>query len=134
MNSQTTSRVKRVLVADDDPTVLLLMESIVEQQGFGMVAARDGREAYQILNGDADFIGAVFDMVMPYLDGPEMIHHMRTEKRLMQIPVVMMSAEQGPQLPARGYKEGAIGFIPKSLDPARTRVMLKVLMRPASEN
>jgi CheY-like chemotaxis protein len=133
MNTRTPARANRILVADDDPSVLLLMQAIIEKQGCVMVAAHDGREAYRILEGDADFIGAVFDMVMPYLEGPDLIQYMRTEKRLMRIPVLMMTAEQGPQLPARGYKEGAMGFVPKPLDPARTGAMLRTIMHPATE-
>jgi CheY-like chemotaxis protein len=127
MNTQSALRSNRILVADDDPSVLLVMKAIIEKLGFVMVPARDGREAYRILNEDADFIGAVFDMVMPYLEGPDLIRYMQTEKRLIQIPVIMMSAEEGPQLPARGFKEGARCFLPKPLELARTGVLLRMI-------
>lgn len=132
MTSQTQSRANRILVADDDPSTLLLMKAIIEKQGFVMVPAADGMEAYRILYKDAAFIGAVFDMMMPYMEGPELIRYMRTERRLRRIPVMMMTAAQGPQLPAQGFKEGAVCFVPKPLEPARIGMMLDMMLCPAA--
>ena len=73
----------RVLVADDDPVIRRLITGIVEREGYTAVIAEDGRVAYRILQTDADFCGAIFDMMMPNLNGLEVIRYMRTEKRLM---------------------------------------------------
>lgn len=127
MNIQPIADANRILVADDDPCVLLLLEAILLKHGFEMVAAQDGREAFRILSNDCNFMGAIFDMVMPYMEGPELIHYMRTEKRLTGIPIAMMSAEQGPKLPASGYSEGAVCFIPKPLNMTTTGAMLGMM-------
>jgi len=103
----------RILVADDDPAILRLVSAIVEKEGFLVVSARDGKEAYKLLQADADFTAAVFDVVMPHISGPELVRHMRTEKRFMRIPVMMMTAEQDPKLSSDSFAAGAVVFLPK---------------------
>src|SRR5207244_2931553 len=86
--------------------------------GFSVVGARDGREAYKALQDDVGFTAAVFDVVMPEIAGPELVRYMRTEKRFMKIPVMMMTAEQDPKLPTASFAAGAVAFLPKPLPPA----------------
>ncbi|HEX7295751.1 MAG TPA: response regulator, partial [Pyrinomonadaceae bacterium] len=50
---------RRMLVADDDPAILRLIATILEKENFTVVTARDGREAYRILQSDPDFTAAI---------------------------------------------------------------------------
>jgi CheY-like chemotaxis protein len=84
----------RVLVADVDPVIRHQLSSMLKKDGSTPVEAIDGREVVRILQSDADFKAAIFDMMMPYLAGVDVIRYMRTEKRLMRIPVMMITAEQ----------------------------------------
>ena len=118
----------RVLVADDDPAILRLVSTILEKEGFSVVAARDGREAFKTLQSDADFTAAVFDVVMPHISGPELVRYMKTEKRLMKIPVMMMTAEQDPKLSSDSFAAGAVVFLPKPFTTAQLQIMLRMLI------
>ena len=100
----------RMLVADDDPAILRLIATILEKENFTVVAARDGREAYKILQSDADFTAAILDVVMPHISGPELVRYMKAEERLKKIPVMMMTAEQDPKLSSDSFSAGAIVF------------------------
>ncbi len=91
----------RVLVADDDPVMRLLVTTILKQRECEVVSANDGREAYRILQTDSNFRAAIADMTMPFLEGLDLIRYMRSERRLMRIPVMMISAEQ---LCGRGHR------------------------------
>jgi CheY-like chemotaxis protein len=128
--SQLTSR--RILVADDDPAILRLVTAIVEKEGFTVVAARDGREAYKILQTEADFVAGIFDVVMPHIQGPELVRYMKTEKRLMRIPVMMMTAEQNPKLSSDSFAAGAVVFLPKPFTTAQLQIMLRMLISKAT--
>lgn len=128
-DSQAASR--RILVADDDPAILRLVTAIVEKEGFTVVAARDGREAYKILQTDADFVAGIFDVVMPHIQGPEIVRYMKTEKRLMRIPVMMMTAEQNPKLSSDSFAAGAVVFLPKPFTTAQLQIMLRMLISKA---
>ena len=119
---------KRILVADDDPAILRLVTTLLEKDNYTVVTARDGREAYKHLQSDPNFIAAVLDVVMPHISGPELVRHMKTEKRLMRIPVMMMTAEQDPKLSSDSFAAGAVVFLPKPFTTAQLQIMLQMLI------
>ncbi len=55
--------------------------AIVEKEGFIVVTARDGKEAYKLLQSDQTFEAAIFDVVMPYIQGTELVRFMQSEKK-----------------------------------------------------
>ena len=126
--------IRRILVADDDPAILRLVQTILEKDSYTVVTARDGREAYKILQQDTDFIAAILDVVMPQISGPELVRHMKTEKRLMRIPVMMMTAEQDPKLSSDSFAAGAVVFLPKPFTTAQLQTMLQMLIGKTSES
>jgi CheY-like chemotaxis protein len=119
---------RRILVADDDPAILRLVSTILEKENFTVVAARDGREAYKILQGDPDFTAAILDVVMPHISGFELVRFMKTEDRLKRIPVMMMTAEQDPKLSSDSFSAGAVVFLPKPFTTAQLQIMLQMLI------
>ena len=121
----------RVLVADDDPAILRLVTTILEKEGFTVVGARDGKEAYKALQDHSDITAAVFDVVMPHIPGPELVRYMRTEKRFNNIPVMMMTAEQDPKLSRDSFAAGAVVFLPKPFTTAQLQTMLRMLIGKA---
>jgi len=127
-NLTNESENRRMLVADDDPAILRLIATILEKENFTVVTARDGREAYRILQSDPDFTAAILDVVMPHISGPELVRFMKTEERLKRIPVMMMTAEQDPKLSSDSFAAGAIVFLPKPFTTAQLQIMLQMLI------
>ena len=119
---------RQILVADDDPAILRLVSAILEKENYGVTIARDGREAYKILQGESYFTAAIFDVVMPHISGPELVRYMKTEKRLMKIPVMMMTAEQDPKLSSDSFAAGAVVFLPKPFTTAQLHTILQMLV------
>ncbi len=128
MSRKNGKAVSRVLIADDDPVIRHWITSILEAEGYGVVSMNDGRDAYRFLQGDANFAGAVFDMTMPHLDGADLIRHMRTEKRLMRIPVMLITAETDIKLVASGFAAGATILLPKPFTRNRLQQMLRMML------
>jgi CheY-like chemotaxis protein len=125
----TTNQVsRRILVADDDPVIRHLVAAIVKKEGYTTVLAIDGREAYRILQADADFKAAVFDMVMPHLEGLDLIRYMSTEKRLMRIPVMMITSEPDPNLIANSFAAGVTVYLSKPFTTERLQTTLQMLL------
>jgi CheY-like chemotaxis protein len=118
----------RILIADDDPVVRHLVTSIVTKLGYTPVTLSDGREAFSLLKTDADFKAAILDMSMPYLEGLDLIRYMRTEKRLMRIPVVLITGEQSIKLMAQSFAAGARAFLPKPFSPEQLQNLLHMLL------
>lgn len=118
---------KRVLVADDDPVIRRLVTSVVLKDGYEAVVVEDGREAIRVLQRDSNFGAAIFDMMMPHIEGLDLIRHMQTEKRLMRIPVMMITSEQDYGLMENSFGAGATVYLPKPFTVNQLRTMLGVL-------
>jgi DNA-binding NtrC family response regulator len=103
----------RVLVVDDDPLTGQLLISIAEREGYQVVSVDDGRKAYRTLKSDADFTVAVFNMTMPNLNGVDIVRYMKTEKRLMRIPVIIVAGDHGLRRISDSFAAGALAFLPK---------------------
>lgn len=125
---QTAQGSRRILVADDEVMTLGMLTAIIVAQGYQVVSASDGREAFRILQQDADFCAALFDMMMPHLLGMDLIHYMKTDARLSHIPIGMITAEQDPKIWNESVAAGAKVFLPKPFSPPQIQMMLKMLI------
>src|SRR5437763_7960722 len=105
--SPVDRRPPRIIVADDDPVIRLLVTAIIEKEGYTPVVVEDGREAYRVLQSDSDFKAAIFDMMMPHLEGVEIIRHMRSEKRVMRIAVRGIGSGRGDRVMGVSFAAGA---------------------------
>jgi len=119
---------RRVLVADDDPLIRKLVASAIQREGFVVVTANNGRDAYRILKSDGNFGAAIFDMTIPQFKGLDMIRYMRTEKRLMRVPIMMISAEHDIRLMASSFAAGASAFLAKPFTSEQVRNTLRMLV------
>ena len=88
---------QRVLIIDDEEDARLMISAIAATEGLETVEARDGREALDILQADADFALIICDKMMPRVEGPEVIRYIRGDERLKDIPVIMSTADRTTQ-------------------------------------
>ena len=119
-------------MADDEAMTLRMLTVIIEEQGYQVVSAPDGREAFRILQQDPDFAAAVFDMMMPHLLGMGLIHFMKSDARLNHIPVGMITAEQDPKIWNESVAAGAKIFLPKPFTPPQIKMMIQMLANTES--
>ena len=82
---------KTVLLVDDEHAILDALSGILEDEGFRVVTASNGREALARL-GEAVPDVALVDVMMPLMDGRELLREMQGDARWQHIPVVLMSA------------------------------------------
>lgn len=122
---------KRVLIADDDPVVRRLLSSVVTSEGYTAVTVNDGRAAFRMLQSDANFTAALFDMRMPGLEGIDLIRHMRTERRLQRIPVMLITAENDLKVMSDSFAAGAVAFLSKPLTVDKLQNALRMLLGSA---
>lgn len=134
MLNRQSQNTNRILIADDDPVILDIVQTLVEREGCEAVIVRDGREAYRILHKDADFRAVVFDMLMPHLEGSDLLHHMQTEKRLSRIPVIIMSSSDDAKVLSKGMGTGAVAFVPKPFTPDQMRNVLRLVTLKDNES
>ena len=122
---------RSILVADDDALTLRMVSAIVEMEGYRVVPAADGRQALSILQQDATFSAAIFDMVMPHLQGLDLILYMKGDERLRRIPIGMITAERDPKVWDDSVAAGASVFLPKPFSPPQVQMMLRMLTSKA---
>jgi CheY-like chemotaxis protein len=122
---------RRVLVADDDPLTLRMVTAIVQAAGYQAVAVPDGQQALTVLQQDAEFSAAIFDMMMPHLQGLDLILCMKADERLRRVPVGMISAERDPKIWDDVVTAGARVFLPKPFTPPQVQMMLRMLVSKA---
>ena len=118
----------RVLVADDDPVMRHLLTTVVKQQKCEVVMASDGREAYRILQSDSKFRAAILDINMPFLEGLDLVHYMRSEKRLMKIPIMIITAEEDLKLMNDSFAAGATAFLSKPFTSDQLENAIRMLL------
>jgi len=104
-----------VLLVDDDPAQLLLLKMLVEQQGYGVLSATNGREALDLLLREPDIRLLVTDLDMPIMDGYELIRRLR-EHQVRYVYVIVLTSSDDKQAVVDALNLGADDFLTK---PAR---------------
>ena len=103
---------KRILVAEDDPVTRRFVVSLLEERGYEVLVAEDGEHAIATATtAQPDLI--VSDLVMPYRDGFEVLRAIRTDERLKNIPVLILSMRDHEEDIVRGFEQGADEYIVK---------------------
>jgi adenylate cyclase len=116
-----------ILVVDDDPVGRTMLTRLLEQEGHRVDSAADGRQALERLHADL-FDVALLDVLMPELDGYEVLAHMKADEVLRHIPVLMITALDDVGSAVRCIEMGADDYLLKPFDPvvlqARIRASL----------
>ncbi len=103
---------KRILIADDSPTIRKFVTLSLKMNGFDILAAQDGMEALELLpSNKVDLI--ITDLNMPNLDGFEFIKSVRENEQYKEIPIIILSSLDRKDDIERGLKIGADSYLIK---------------------
>ncbi len=105
-------RVRNILVADDSVTSRMLLKNILESAGYSVITAIDGVDAITALKS-RDFDLLVSDVEMPRMDGFDLTAKVRADKKLAELPVVLVTALGSREHRERGVDVGANAYIVK---------------------
>lgn len=107
---------QKILIADDSEMNRELLAAILEEE-YDIIQVNDGVQAVDCLQRQAEEISLLLlDIVMPHMDGFEVLSYMNKEHWIDAIPVVIISSENSPIYIKRGYDLGATDFIGKPFD------------------
>jgi CheY-like chemotaxis protein len=116
----------RVLLVEDAPFLRYAFGRLLRMHGFDVMEAEDGREA---LNCVSDFHPQLIltDLMMPVMDGVELIHRLRSDPESAAIPVVAITAEDSVEAEQRARDAGAVDFVTKPIDLPNLLERLRLL-------
>jgi signal transduction histidine kinase/DNA-binding response OmpR family regulator len=116
-----------ILVVDDLPEKILILETILQDLGQNVVAARSGREALRRLL-EQDFAVILLDVNMPDINGFETAALVRQRKRSAHTPIIFITAFNDEMHAAQGYKLGAVDYIQSPVIPEVLRTKVRVFV------
>ncbi len=107
----------RILVIDDDPGVRVLCRIAFRADGDEIVEAASGREGLEVLSAET-VDAVVLDVMLPSVNGFEILRRIREDARTSHLPVVLLSVRVGIQDQIDGWRAGADDYLTKPFSPA----------------
>jgi len=114
----------KVLVCDDERHIVRLIQVNLERQGYIVVTAFDGKEGLEKIRAEKPNI-VVLDVMMPYMDGFEVLKTIRREPETENLPVIMLTAKAQDKDVFEGYHYGADMYLTKPFNPMELVTFVK---------
>lgn len=118
----------RVLVVDDDPVILKLLQVNFEMEGFDVLTAVDGLDGLRAARDELPDV-VVSDVMMPGLNGLELVAALGADVRTVDIPVMLLSARAQTTDVAAGLDAGAHDYVTKPFEPLELVDRVNQLLR-----
>lgn len=117
---------KKVLIVDDEPSIVTLLTFNLEKDGYQVTSASDGLEGYELaLTQPFDFL--ILDVMLPNLDGIEITRKLRQEK--IETPILVLTAKDDPIDRILGLEIGADDYLTKPFSPREVLARMKAIFR-----
>ncbi|MCX7022709.1 MAG: response regulator [bacterium] len=130
-NSTNSPQTKVILVADDEPDIVTIVEMILRSQGYDVLKAANGLEALELAERHSpDLI--LLDIMMPDMDGWEVLRLLHVDPLTAEIPVAMISAKTGSRAKITSMQEGAVDYITKPFDSQELLTKVRELLTSRS--
>lgn len=108
---------RRILICDDDPVILRLLQVNLELEGFEVLTANNGQRAIEVAREQHPDL-VILDIMMPRLDGYQTCEILKKEEETKDIPVVFLSAKAQQADIDKGMQYGVAEYLTKPFDPA----------------
>lgn len=119
----------KILIVDDEPDVLMLCRVNLEFEGYQVLEASDGEEALEVLGRErVDLV--LLDVMMPGLDGWEVLASIKERPQTADIPVIMLTAKAQDRDQIRGWSEGAHDYVTKPFNPIALSETVRRALQP----
>jgi two-component system alkaline phosphatase synthesis response regulator PhoP/two-component system response regulator VicR len=121
----------KVLVCDDERHIVRLIQVNLERQGYTVVTAYDGKEGLEKIRAEKPDL-VVLDVMMPYMDGFEVLKTLRREPATESLPVIMLTAKAQDKDVFEGYHYGADMYLTKPFNPMELVTFVKRIAQGSS--
>lgn len=107
---------RKILTVDDEKHIVRLIQVNLERQGYEVVTAHDGREALEKVESERPDL-VILDVMMPYMDGFEVLQNMKRNPGTRDIPVIMLTAKAQDADVFKGWQSGVDCYLTKPFNP-----------------
>ena len=118
---------KKILVADDEPTLLQLVAFHLRLEGYEVITARNGLEAVEKTHAEKPAL-VVLDVMMPKLDGFDVLQELKSNLETQHIPVIMLTALSDNGHVIQGWNQDVDCYLTKPFDPVELLSMVDRLV------
>ena len=119
---------QKILIVDDEPNILLTLEYTFKKTGYEVFIARDGNEALEILQNHVPSL-VILDIMMPKVDGFEVLDYIKREANLVQTKVLFLSAKNKEQDIQKGLEAGADAYLTKPFSIKKLTEQVEMLLQ-----
>lgn len=119
---------KKILVVDDDPIFRHLLKELLQENGYLVDTAKDGREAFEKLKKEKyDLV--ILDVNMPNMNGFEALSKIREDEEIFDIPVIMLTVKSMVKDQIKGFEHGADEYLSKPFENEVLLAKIKNLLK-----
>lgn len=122
----------KVLVCDDERHIVRLIQVNLEREGYKVVTAYDGKEGLEKVQSEKPDL-MVLDVMMPYMDGFEVLKTLRRDAATADLPVIMLTAKAQDKDVFEGYTYGADMYLTKPFNPRELIAFVKRISTGGSD-
>lgn len=122
----------RILAVDDEPNIVRLIQVNLERMGYTVETANNGIQALEKIRANRPDL-VVSDVMMPEMDGFELLSTIRREVALQDLPVIMLTAKAQDRNVMEGYQRGADMYLTKPFNPMELISFVKRILQGAGE-
>jgi len=123
----------KILVCDDERHIVRLIQVNLEKQGYQVVTAYDGKEGLEKIRAEKPNL-VVLDVMMPYMDGFEVLKSLRKDPEFETLPVIMLTAKAQDKDVFEGYHYGADMYLTKPFNPMELVTFVKRIGQPGKDS
>ena len=118
--------VQKMLVVDDEARMRKLVSDFLVREGFEVIEAGDGEKAMDLFYGNKDIALVILDVMMPKMDGWQVLREMRESS---QVPVIMLTARSDEKDELRGFELGVDEYVTKPFSPRTLVARVNAILR-----
>ena len=120
---------QKILVVDDEARMRKLVADFLAKEGFEVLEAEDGEKAMDLFYADKDIALVILDVMMPKMDGWQVLREMRESS---QVPVIMLTARSDEKDELRGFDLGVDEYVTKPFSPRTLVARVEAILRRTS--
>lgn len=121
-----------ILVVDDEQDLLDLIEYNLQKEGFDVLKAEDGEEGIEMAREHSPNL-VLLDIMMPKMDGLEVVERMRADEQLKHIPIIFLTARGDEKTEVEGLDKGGDDYITKPISTTKLISRIKAVLRRFEE-